>query len=191
MNTPKFRVAFPNVFEARKNMQSGKMEYSVVALFPKDADLSSLKAAAEKACTEKWGSDKSKWPKGMRTPFRDQGERIAAAKENDKSPPDGYVDGAIYLNLKSKNKPHVVDENVEDIIEPSEFYAGCWARASVSCYAYDNMGNKGVNFGLNNLQKLGDAEPFGNKTRPQDDFSPVTSGTKTETSSDSVNDIFG
>jgi len=35
LNTPEFRVAFPQVFTAKKNDLNGKDEYSVVALFPK------------------------------------------------------------------------------------------------------------------------------------------------------------
>ena len=87
--------------------------------------------------------------------------------------PDGYVEGAIYLNLKSVNKPGLVDNQVQDIIDSAEFYGGCWARASVSVYAYAQGGNRGVNFGLGNIQKVKDDTPFGNRTKAQDDFAPV------------------
>lgn len=166
--TPVFRVSYPNVFKPKRNELSGKDEYSIVALFEKGADLSELKKAAAKAIEEKWGPDKAKWPSNIRTPFRDQGE-----KDGEKGMPAGYEKGAIFLNLKSSQRPGVVDSKVVDIIDESEFYAGCYARATVSCYAYDQKGNRGVAFGLGNLQKVKDGEPLGGRTKPQNDFAPI------------------
>jgi len=167
--TPKFRASYPNVFKAVSNKLSKKMEYSVVALFPKGADLSGLKKAAKDACIEKWGADETKWPKNLESPFKDQGDRA-----KDGVLPQGYEKGAIYMNLKNKNKPGVVDQNVQPIIDESEFYPGCWAIASVNCFAWDYEGVKfGVSFGLNNIQKVKDGEPFSGRTKAEDDFAPV------------------
>lgn len=171
--TPKFRVSYPNLFRARKNDLNGKDEYSVVALFPKNADLSKVKAAIQEAVIKKWGSDKKKWPAGLRTPLRDQKER---GKENDEGKlvlPAGYEEGALFLNLKTERKPGLVGLNVEAIIDETEIYAGCYGRASINAYAYDQKGNKGVAFGLVNFQKMGDGDPISGVTKPQDDFSPV------------------
>lgn len=175
INTPYFRVAFPSVFQPKLNKLKNKEEYSLVALFPIDADLSALKAAAREACEKKWGKDPSQWPQNLRSPFRNQGDR---RKKNDAGQmvlPEGYVDGAIYLNLSSSQRPGLVDAGMGEIIDTADFYGGCWARASVTVYAYDQGANRGVNFGLGNIQKWKDDQPFGNKTKPQDDFSPVAS----------------
>ena len=48
VTTPEFRVSFPVVFKPKKNDLSGEDEYSIVALFPKGADLTALKNAAAK-----------------------------------------------------------------------------------------------------------------------------------------------
>ena len=72
INTPVFRVAFPNVFKPRKNNLNDKEEYSLVALFPMDADLSALKAACKEVAEKKWPNG---IPQGLRSPFRDQGEK--------------------------------------------------------------------------------------------------------------------
>jgi len=154
--TPAFRVSYPNVFRPKKNDLSGKEEYSLVALFKKGEDLDELKKAAQAAMEDKWGSDKSKWPKNIRSPFRDQGEREAA----------GYEEGAVFINLKSNQKPGLVDAKLVDIIDDAEFYAGCWARATVRAYAYDQKGNKGLAFGLQNIQKLRDDAPLGGSLIP-------------------------
>lgn len=179
--TPEFRVSYPNLFKTRKNELSGADEYGVTALFAKGADLSKLHAAAKEAIEKKWGADKAKWPKNLRSPFRDQAEK---AKKNDKNEdvlPAGHEAGAIFLNLKTKQKPGLVStkRSADDPTKPaeitdeSEIYAGCYAVASVSCYTYDQKGNRGVSFGLRNMQKTRDGDPLGNRTRAQDDFAPV------------------
>lgn len=165
--TPKFRVSFPKVFKAEINKLNGKAEYSVVALFSKGEDMKALNAAVDAAINEKW-PDLAKRPKNLRMPLRDQGEK---AKEGQL--PAGHAEGAMFLNLKSKNKPGVVDENVQPIIDESQFYPGCYAIASVSVYAYDQAGNRGVGIGLTNIQKVADGEPFSGRPTAEATFKPV------------------
>ena len=186
--TPEFRVAFPSVFSARRNDLNGKDEYSIVALFPLGADLSALEAVALSALKTKFGDDQKKWPEKLRTPFRDQGDR---AKKNDDGTvnlPSGYVKGAKYLTLRSNQQPGLIDGKKNEIIDQSDFYGGCWARATINAYAYDTKGNRGVSFGLGNIQKLRDDDPFGNRTKATDDFSAVVVDEKA--SETSASDIF-
>lgn len=193
VNTPQFRVAFPAVFTAKRNDLANKDEFSLVALFPKGADLTVLKQAAQAALIKKFGEDKKKWPvppSEMRNPFRDQGDREKVDPETGKKTlPQGYEKGAIYISLRSKQRPGVVDQNVQEIIDQADFYGGCWAVASVNAYAYDTAGNQGVSFGLGNLQKIKDDDAFGNRTKPQDDFAPVAN-TETASNAESANDLF-
>ncbi len=186
VNTPIFRVSYPNVFQAKRNALNEKDEFSIVCLFPKGADISGLKAAAQEAIVKKWGADKTKWPAQIRTPFRDQGER-AKDVDGKRILPAGHEEGAIFLNLKSSNRPGVVDQNVQDIIDESQFYAGCYARASVNAYAYDMIGNRGVAFGLGNIQKVKDGDPLGNRARPEQEFAPIVSDAGADTSTDLFN----
>lgn len=174
--TPMFRVSWPNVFKPRKNEMNGKEEYSVVALFPKGADLTPLKKAAEAAIVEKWGPDKSKWPSNIRSPFRDQGEK-GKLVDGKKILPAGYEEGAIFLNLKSTHRPGVVDQNVQDIIDESQFYPGCFARATVNAFAYDQKGNRGVSFGLANVQKVKDGDPLSGRPSAVEEFAPIEGAT--------------
>ena len=167
--TPTFRVSFPQIFEPGEF--NGKETYSLTMLFDKSADLSELKAAVKKAAEEKWGK---KMPANLRNPIRDGAE---------KSHLDGY-DGCMFIRASSKTKPGLVDQNCVEIINPSDFYAGSLARATVVAFAYDQAGNKGVSFLLSNIQKVADGESFSSRGRASDDFSPVgaTSGDE---------DIFG
>lgn len=187
--TPEFRANWAKVFEPEKNDLNGEMEYSVVALFPKDADLTVLKNACHQACVEKWGPDPQTWPANLKTPFRDQSEKPMKDKETrqvlkdengEPVLPKGYEAGAKFINLKTKQKPSVVDANVQPIIEPSEFYNGCYALASVRAYAYEKKGNVGVSLGLNNIQKTRDGESLGGtRTKPEDDFKPAAGAAQT------------
>jgi hypothetical protein len=173
VNTPIFRVSYPNVFKPAFNKLNNKEEFSVVALFKKGEDLTKLKQAAQAAIEKKWGTDKTKWPKNLRSPFRDQAER-AKDVDGKRILPAGHEEGAIFLNLKSSQRPGVVDQQVQAIINESEFYSGCYAIASVNAYAYSQLGNNGVSFGLGNLQKVKDGEPLGNRARPEADFAPIS-----------------
>jgi len=157
--TPEFRVSFPHVFKAHA-FQDQEPKFRLTMLFDKAADLSAMKQLASNAAVEKWGK---KIPADLRSPFRDGSE---------KEDLEGY-EGMVFINATSKQKPGVVDENVQDIMDETEFYAGCYARATVTAYAYDAMGNRGVSFGLQNVQKLRDGEPFSGRTKASDDFDAV------------------
>ena len=80
---------------------------------------------------------------------------------------------------KKSGAPKVVDQQMQQILDEGELYAGCYARMSVHAYAYaptkENPQIKtGVSFGLNNVQKVADGEPLGGmSSRPEDDFEPV------------------
>lgn len=169
--TPKFRVSFPQVFTPKAMEGSNVEKYSVVMLFDKAAqatpEFKAMKAAAQKKMIEQFGEDKSQWPENARNPFRKGSEK--------KGKYEGYDDDTIFVTASSlaKNKPGIVDPNRQDIISEEEFYAGCYARATVNPYAYSKAGNNGVSFGLLNLQKLGDGEAFSGKTAAKDDFEAV------------------
>ncbi len=172
--TPVFRASYPALFKSKLNDLNGEQEYSVVALFPKNADMSKLKAAAQAVIEEKWGKEKNKWPKNLKSPFRLQEEREKYDEETGKKLlPAGHEAGAIFMNLKSKQKPGLVNADVQDILDASEIYAGCYCRATVRPYAYEVKGNAGIAFGLQNVQKVKDGDPLSGRTKATDDFAPV------------------
>lgn len=155
LNTPKFRAAFISVFTAttpREADASQKPKYSIRAVFPPDADFKQLKAAAEACAKEKWGD---KIPKGLRSPFR--------KNEELDNPVPGIDDDWVVMTFSANEnrRPGIVDAKLNDIINEDDVYAGAWYRAQVRPYAYDQQGNKGVAFGLQNVQKLKDDEPLG------------------------------
>lgn len=169
--TPKFRVSFPQVFE-KASYNNGTPRYSLVGLFyPKQF------TEAEKA---KWDAIRKKlgevcvefFKKDIKTMKEDRSFKIPFHKGNEKEY-QGYGDpDMIFFSMaNSKRRPAIVDVNGQPITTENseEFYAGCWARASVNPYAFNNIG-KGLAIGLGNIQKLGDDESFEGFTSAEDDF---------------------
>lgn len=168
--SPKARLSWPNLFEARLNDLSGKVEFSCQLIIDKDEPgLDVMKKAAAAAAEAKWGSN---IPKGLRSPFRD-----GDAEKDDN--PD--YEGMIFLNMKSNQKPGVVDEDVNPIIDPADLMAGDWVRCTFNAYAYDQKGNRGVAFGLNNVQRVEKGDPLaGSRARAEDDFSAYADNDESE-----------
>lgn len=188
--TPTFRAVFPNLFKARRNDLNDKDEFSVVALFKKGEDLTALKKAAENAIVEKWGADKKKWPKNLKTPFRLQDEKEKVDEDSgEKYMPAGYEKGAVFMNLKSQFAPQIIDGKRQDIIDESEIYSGVYLRASVRAFAYEMKGNAGVSFGLGNVQKVKDGDKLGGRPKAQNEFQAIDDSE--DAPSESASDIFG
>lgn len=200
LQTPEGRSSYPSVFETRHNKMKKRDEYSIQLLFAPGEKLTELKKAAHKALQEKFGAnyrDNAALMKVLKLPFRDQADREKTDEKTGKtSMPDGYVKGALYLNLASKSKPGVVGPKADEtgklpfITDEADFYAGCYARAIVSVYAYSHSsGTKGVNFGLQSIQKTREGGPFGNRSKPQDDFEPIVDENEGTEETGSVTDL--
>jgi hypothetical protein len=159
--TPEFRAAFISVFKASamKNADGtiNKPKYSIRACFPPKSDLSALKKEAELVAKENWGD---KIPKTLRSPFR--------TNEELENPVPGIGDDWIIMSFSSTEdrRPGIVDSKLQDIIDDVDVYSGAWYRAQVRAFAFENAGNKGVSFGLQNVQKLRDDDPLGNSRLP-------------------------
>ena len=164
IRSPKFRVSFPAVFMPT-SFEGSAEKYSVTMLFDKSTDLAQMKQLAQAAMDKKW-PNKADQPVNMRhPPFRD----------GDKEKPEtqGYAN-CIFVKASSKQKPGVVDGGKNPLFDETEFYAGCYARATLTAYAYHHkVGGKGVAFGLQNLQKLGDGDRFDGRSKAEDDFDAV------------------
>lgn len=167
--TGKVRASYVNAFQPRLNELSGKEEYSLTLLVPKeDKDTSAkLKSAMEAAIAAKWNG---KTPAGLQKPVHDgDGEKPNGGEYGEE------CRGHWVLNVKSNKRPGIIDAAMNDVIDPNEFVSGDYCRVSLGAYAYDNM-RKGVSFGLNNIQVLAKGDPLGGtRSRPQDDFTAVAS----------------
>jgi len=161
--TPKFRVAFPHLFE-KETFDEGEPKFSVTMLFPKDTDLAPLKNAVKAAIDEKWGD---KRPKGLKLPFKD-GD--AVDEEGELLYPYSGYEGHISVKASSRYDVGIVDLKKVPIIDPEEVYGGCYGRAFVQAAAFDLKTSKGVTLYLVHFQKLADGEKFQNRIAVQDAF---------------------
>lgn len=148
--SPKGRIAWPALFVpvAMKGEPADKAKYQITLLIPKDADFSVLKAAASEAAAEKFPKVKN----GIRSPFRKTEEKDNLAELAEDFP--------YYVTARSKDRPGVVGPNGKPVDDPEQVYSGRWAKVSIQAFAYDTAGNKGVSFGLQNVQLLDQDEPL-------------------------------
>lgn len=89
-------------------------------------------------------------------------------------PDDPAYKDSYFLNVKSKTKPGLVDKDLNEIIDPSEFYSGCFCRMSIVAFPYSVNGSTGISFALQNVQKLADGPSLGGKANAADDFSSLS-----------------
>lgn len=164
--TGKIRMSYANLFTARAIAEGQEPKYSLCVLIPK-SDKETIRKingaidAAKKAGASLWGG---KLPSNLKTPLRDGDEERPDQEE--------YA-GHYFLNATSKQKPGIVDRNLNEIIDPSEVYSGCYGRVSLNFYAFNQAGNKGIGCGLQNVQKLADGESLTGRTRAEDDFEAI------------------
>lgn len=146
---------------------NGEGKYMTNILIPKSdkETVNAIKKAIEAAKTAgiagKWGG---KEPKKLDMPLRDGDERDKDVET--------YA-GHYYINAKCSTRPGVVDRNKAPIVDEEEIYSGVWAIASVTFFAYDSNGNRGVACGLNNLMKFKDDEKLGGRMSAECDFADI------------------
>lgn len=160
--TGKVRFSYANVFEP-KSINGSEPKYSVSLIIPKEdkVTIDKIKAAIEVAKKEGLSKLGGKIPANLKIPLRDG--------DIDRPDDPAYAD-SYFVNANSTIRPGIVDANLQPIIDSTEFYSGCYGRASIVFYAYNANGNKGIACGLQNLQKLEDGEPLGGRSRAEDDF---------------------
>ena len=145
---PNTRFSYLNANEP-KSINGSIPKYSASLIIPKEdtVTINKIKSAIEQAYKE--GESK----------LKGNGKSVPALSTLKTPLRDGDLE-----------RPGVVDGNRQEIIDTSELYSGIYGRASITFYAFNSNGNKGIACGLNNLQKLRDGEPLGGRTRAEDDF---------------------
>lgn len=152
--TSEVRLSYANLFEA-KSIQGSKPKYSVSLIIPKSdkATLARIEAAIDAAIETGIAKFGGKRPNkaALKLPLRD----------GDTERDDEAYANSMFVNANSTTPPQVVNESLSPILDRSQVYSGCYAHASITFYAFNTNGNKGIACGLGNIQKLRDGEPLG------------------------------
>ena len=166
--TGSVRLSYVHLVEPWSNDPEKEKKYSCTILIPKSdrATIGKIEAAIKVATQN--GKEKvfsGKIPSNLKTTLHDADEEADLERNPEMA-------GHMYMALSSKRKPGLVDADLNPILDASEIYSGCWGRVSMNAFPYSNSGNKGISFGLNNVQKLRDDEPLGvAPTTAEEDFS--------------------
>jgi len=161
------RLSYANIWQA-KSINGGKPKFSTSVLIPKTdtVTVNKIKAAINAAYEEGEGKLKGNGKtvpslSTLKTPLRDG--------DTERPDDDAYA-GHWFVNANSDTAPGVVDIGRQPILDTSEIYSGVYARVSLSFYAFNSNGNKGIACGLQNIQKVRDGESLGGRSRAEDDF---------------------
>lgn len=200
--TPEAVLSYPHLHQPQAPRDgNGKPKYSGTFIFTKEvlsteegkAKFLAMQKAAIEAATAKFGAT-YKLPNGQVIPI------VQAIKENIiKSPfradalAKGYPEGAIFINARTDARPGTVygrasaDGKTPETLPlekvREELYAGAIVRASVTAFGYDNSGNKGVSFALNNVQKLRDSTRIDGRVQAENEFDADLSAAPVDISS--------
>lgn len=167
VTTGKARFCYANIWTPKKN-DSGKEVYSVTIVIPKSdtetynkisAAIQEVYSGSEEVLK---GNNKSV-PKleDIKIPLRDGDEEREG---------DPIFAGSWFINATSIYAPGIFDVNRNVISDTNQVYSGCYGRASISFYAYNKKGGRGIACGLRGLQKLEDGEQLGGFASVADDF---------------------
>ncbi|AJD82815.1 ssDNA-binding protein [Achromobacter xylosoxidans] len=179
--TPVGRVSFPSVFAA-SSYEGSAPKFSLMLVFepekftPGQQKLwDQMVKLGDDVSLAKFKKKLDALPGNFKKPIRDGAEKENLA---------GFGEGKKFITFSSKHRPGIVDANgnpIEPIIDQETgridlqacneelFYAGCYARVTMTAYAYDNVG-KGVAFGLQNIQLIAKGERLDNKVDAASDF---------------------
>ena len=164
---PNTRWSYANVWEP-KSINGGAPKYSVSLIIPKSDTKTAAKIQAAIEAAYRDGEDKLKGNgksvpalSAINTPLHDG---------DTERPDDPAYAGAYFVNANATSAPGIVDADRNPILTRSEVYSGVYGRASITFYAFNSSGNRGIACGLNNLQKIRDGEPLGGKASAESDF---------------------
>jgi hypothetical protein len=144
--TPPGLLSFPSLFQPRPPAPGAEPRYSAAIVFDEEAQKSeafqTLGQMIIDCAKAEFGQNVNL--KSLRFPIRD-----AAEKEY-----SGFGPGKKFIQPWTKNRPGLVDANLDPITDPSAVWGGQIVRASVTPFAYATSGNKGVALGLRHIQVL-------------------------------------
>ena len=167
------RLSYEHVWEPA-SINGGTPRYSVCCMIPKTdtATVEKVRKAIDTAYREGEGklkgSGKTVPPMtAVKNPLRDG--------DLDR-PDDPAFAGMWFVNANTDRAPGIVDMDCNPILDRNEVYSGCYCRVSLTFFAFNSNGNRGIACGLNNLQKVRDGERLGGRISAEAEFAGLDDG---------------
>lgn len=186
--SPVAMLSYPRIAEPQEETDddgkpTGKKKYSACLVFLPGTDLLPLKRAIAAAAEAKLPGEGTKklQSRAWKNPLRDDiGDR-------------GYPPGSVFINVRAGQQPGCVYPHAEPGSDkpakvPKEklaevFYPGCFVKASLNAFYFERKGNKGISFGLNNIQFVKDGDRLDNRKAAEDEFDADLSATPADLAS--------
>ena len=168
LTTGKVRASYVYIFQPRVPSNGGEAKYSITLLIPKTdtATINAIYGEIERAKQE--GAQKvfnGNIPPQCRIPLHDgDGYRPSGEAFGEE------CRGCMVITASAKQQPVVVGLDMQNILNPADVYSGCYIRANINFFAYNNNGNKGIGCGLNAVQKIEDGDPLGGQVSAEEAF---------------------
>lgn len=164
--TGKVRFSFAKQLYVPKANDKGINKYSVTALIPKTD-----KATYQRMCDAAEFIKRSKFPGKDEDFYKAQPRTIHDGDGVKPSTGEKYgaeCKGCWVVSVASNERPEVVDADTQPLLE--QINSGDYGRVSLNAYWFDTGANKGVTFGLNNVQLLERGERIDGRTDAVTDF---------------------
>jgi hypothetical protein len=158
------RISYPTLFTPKQVAGQGEPKYSAAFIIDNNnPGLKKLLALRDEVV-------KTAYPTG-KIPSGFKGLPLYAGE--DKHPGNEDYAGCHLLNSSNKNKPVVVDQQMNKVLDPAQVYPGMFVNVAVSVYCYNQTLSKGVTCGLEAVQLVRDGERLDNRPNVNELFSPI------------------
>ena len=167
---PNTTWSYVNVWEP-KSINGSNPKFSVSLIISKDDQktIEKIKAAIKAAYNE----GLSKLKGNAKTAPALSAIKIPLRDGDAERPDDEAYKNSYFVNANTTQRPDIIDCDMQQILDHSEVYSGVKGRASITFYAFNSNGNRGIACSLNHLQKVSDGTPLGGKTSAEQDFADV------------------
>lgn len=168
VTTNEVRVSYEHLVKPYANQPGAEEKFSATLLIPK-ADAATkqridaaVQAAMQEGLASKWGGVRPTQPA---IPIYD-GDGVRPNGEQFGPECKGHW----VMTASSRQRPEVVNLNIEPIIDATEIYSGMYAKVNLNFFAYFSAGKKGIGCGLGPVQKTRDGEPLGGRVSAAEAF---------------------
>ena len=164
------RLAFPELWTAKKVNDEGKAAFSASFLFPPDHPAAAtVKVAIAKTAKAKWGAKAGEILQALVA-----ADKVCLHNGDTKSNLEGYS-GNLFVSARGPVRPLVLNDDKSPLTEADgRPYSGCFVNAQIAIWAQQNTYGKRINAQLRGVQFLRDGEAFsGGGVASSDEFDAV------------------